>query len=86
MVSWWKAEGNASDAVGGNNGSSQRGATFAAGQVGRPSASTVSNDFVSISDSPAFTPTITVEAWVNARTLSGGADARSRLLESSHRA
>ena len=35
MVSWWPGDGNANDIQGGNNGTLQNGATFAAGKVGQ---------------------------------------------------
>src|SRR5262249_12489632 len=34
-VSWWPGDGNANDLTGGNNGTLQGGATFAAGNVGQ---------------------------------------------------
>lgn len=36
IVSWYKADGNANDSVGGNNGSLQGGATFGPGVTGQP--------------------------------------------------
>src|SRR4051812_47638717 len=35
LVSWWRAETNANDLAGGNNGTFQGGATLAAGKVGQ---------------------------------------------------
>src|SRR3954451_6419404 len=35
LVSWWRAEANANDIAGGNNGTLQGGATLAAGKAGQ---------------------------------------------------
>ena len=66
LVSWWRAEANGLDQVGGNNGVLLNGAGFDVGMVGqafRFNAS--SNSYVEVPDSPAlrFTNALTVECW-----------------------
>jgi hypothetical protein len=65
LVGWWPAEGNANDIIGGDNGTLQGGATFAAGKVGLGFRLDGTNGYVQIPDSDALKPTnVTVEAWV----------------------
>ncbi len=65
LVGWWPAEGNANDVIGGDNGSLQGGATFAAGKVGLGFRLDGTNGYVQIPDSDALKPAnVTVEAWV----------------------
>jgi len=66
LVSWWQAESNANDTVGGNNGALLNGASFAAGEVGQ-AFSLNGGGHVRIPDAPnlRFTTAMTVEAWVN---------------------
>ncbi len=67
LVSWWRAEGNASDFRGINNGTLQNGATFSMGKVGQAFSFDGVNDWVQISDSPSFTfntDEISVESWI----------------------
>jgi hypothetical protein len=73
LVSWYKAEGDASDAEGNNNGTLQ-GATFAPGLSGQAFSFNGSNDVsVPYSSSLALNP-FTVSVWVNlAKTPSGNA-------------
>ncbi len=79
MISWWPAEGNASDIYGTNSGSLQGGTTATApGLVGTCFTFDGTNSYVQIPDSPALQPTnLTVEAWVRFDNLdsigSGGA-------------
>jgi hypothetical protein len=66
LISWWPAEGNATDTVGGNNGSLVNGATFATGLVGQAFSFNGANQIVQIPDAPSLNPTnsLTLEAWV----------------------
>ncbi|MGH7127998.1 MAG: LamG-like jellyroll fold domain-containing protein, partial [Planctomycetaceae bacterium] len=68
-VSWWRAEGNATDAAGNNDGTLFNGATFAAGQSGQgwrfdspPFAS--NSDQILVADDPSLDlTTVTIDAW-----------------------
>ena len=65
LVGWWPAEGNASDIIGGDNGTLQGGTTFASGEVGQGFRLDGTNSYVQIPDSAALKPAnVTVEAWV----------------------
>ena len=70
LVGWWKAEGNANDATGSNNGVLRNGAAFAAGQVGQAFSLDGSNDYVDgLGTAPTFsfiqnTGIFTIEGWV----------------------
>lgn len=70
LVSWWRAEGNARDAVNNNDGSPTPGAGFVTGQVGR-----AFSGVVSIPDAPSLnftaTSSFTVELWAF-QTAAGG--------------
>ena len=71
-MSWYQAEGNAVDAVGGYHGVLQNGATFAPGRVGQAFNLDGVDDFVEVADSPQHTPaSITLEAWVKPDTVAG---------------
>jgi hypothetical protein len=71
LVSWWPAEGNANDIIGGNNGTLENGVTFAPGEVGQAFSFNGNGQSVVIPDSPSLdlTSTFTIEAWVNLATL-----------------
>jgi hypothetical protein len=72
LVSWWPAEGNAIDIVGGNNGTLINGAGFAPGEVGQAFAFNGVNQFVQVSNAPSLNPTneLTLEQWVNVSAYS----------------
>ena len=73
LVSWWRAEGNALDALGANNGTLQGGATFAPGEVGQAFSFNGSSSYVSAPDSPSLRPSsLTLEGWVNFNSLPTG--------------
>ena len=78
LVSWWPGDGNANDQTGGNNGTFQGGAAFAAGEVSQAFNFDGNAKYVQIGN-PAnlrMTTGITVAAWVNPRaihTVSAGA-------------
>ena len=72
MVGWWKAEGNALDSAGTNNGVLQGGAGYAAGEVGQAFSLDGSTGCVQIPDAPALQPaSLTLEAWVLFGSTSG---------------
>src|SRR5204862_3772869 len=67
LVSWWRAENNAADFTGSNNGILQNGTTFATGMVGQAFNLDGNDDFVDVPDSAsldAISSAITVEAWI----------------------
>jgi parallel beta-helix repeat protein len=66
-IDWYRAEGNANDSVGGNNGTLQGGATFAPGQVGKAFSFDGVNDTVDLGDVASLdTPgNFTFAAWIN---------------------
>jgi len=74
LVAWWRAEGDASDCMGNNNGSLMGGTSFAVGKVGQAFNFNGSNSYVLVSNSPSIEPTgpFTVEAWVNYLGFAGG--------------
>ncbi|MDO9068905.1 MAG: LamG domain-containing protein, partial [Deltaproteobacteria bacterium] len=67
LVSWWKAEGNAYDSVGGNHGTLQGGTTYATGQVGQAFSFDGVDDYVNVpySLSLELQDSITIVAWIN---------------------
>ncbi len=67
LVSWYRAEGDASDYAGGNNGTLLNGATFTAGKVGQAFLFDGVDDQVSVPHNADQNPgsNFTVEAWVN---------------------
>jgi uncharacterized GH25 family protein len=68
LSSWWKAEGNANDSEGLNNGT-LNGVTFAPGVVGQGFKFSGSS-FVSVPDSPTLRPAaITIDTWVRFDSL-----------------
>jgi hypothetical protein len=73
LVSWWRAEGDASDYAGTNNGILQGGVTFTPGRVGQAFGFNGTNSYVQVPSRSGLKPTgsFTVEAWVNYDTLFG---------------
>jgi Concanavalin A-like lectin/glucanases superfamily/Immunoglobulin domain/Immunoglobulin I-set domain/Cohesin domain len=71
QVGWWRAEGNAVDSAGGNNGVLSNGMAFAAGEVGQAFRFNGSNSFVLVPDAPALrlTNVLTAEFWVKRQQL-----------------
>ena len=66
LVSWWRAEGDANDTVGGLNGTLSNGVTFAAGKVGQAFSFDGANGFVQVGARPelVMSNAFTVEAWI----------------------
>lgn len=65
-ISWWRAEGDSEDAVGGEGGVLVNGAAFVPGKVGQAFSFDGVNDHVRVADRPGFhvTNALTLEAWV----------------------
>jgi serine/threonine protein kinase len=73
LVGWWRGEGNAKDSAGANNGTLLGEATFAPGKVGQAFSFDPESGTVVVPDSSSLqlTNELTIEAWINARSLSG---------------
>jgi len=76
LVSWWRAEGNGQDSVGGNHGAVEGSVTFAPGRVGQAfKFNGNQNDGINLGNVPAFdfTPdsSFTLEAWINPAVIQG---------------
>src|SRR5215831_524895 len=73
-VSWWRAEGNALDAAGGNSGTWVNGEAYAAGRVGQGFNFNGTNAGIHIPDdlSLRFTNAMTFEAWIYPRNPQRG--------------
>ena len=70
-MSWYRAEGDASDFVGGNHGTLMNGTTFIAGKVGQAFLFDGIDDRVEVANAPNLNPTtaVTLDAWVNPQAL-----------------
>ncbi|MFC1918348.1 LamG domain-containing protein [Chloroflexota bacterium] len=66
LISWWRAGGDATDAVGTNDGVLVNGASFADGKVGQAFSFDGTDQFVEVPDAPNLNPTeqLTMAAWV----------------------
>ena len=67
MVSWWPGDGDANDITGGNHGTLQNGATFAAGLVGQSFSFVGPDDIVRVPHSfnlNVGTGDVTIDAWM----------------------
>lgn len=76
IVSWWRAENDATDYVDDNHGVLMNGATFASGRVGQAFNLDGVNDFVRVPDSSLWAfgaSPFTVALWVNFDSIRGGA-------------
>jgi len=72
IISWWRAENDAKDAVGPNDGYLTNGATYAAGEVGQSFRLDGIGGYVVIPDSPSLRPaSVTMEAWVQIFSTNG---------------
>ena len=69
-VAWYRAEGNANDSLGTNNGTPQNGATFAPGFVGQAFSFDGVDDRIDVPASAALDLTVfTVEAWIKPNSV-----------------
>ncbi|MEI2727023.1 MAG: hypothetical protein V9H26_27045 [Verrucomicrobiota bacterium] len=73
IVSWWPGQNNASDKVDGNFGTPQGGVTYGVGKVGTAFNFSALNQKVVVPDASnlKFTNAMTVESWINPRSLGG---------------
>jgi hypothetical protein len=71
LLSWFRAEGNALDSLGENDGSLQNGATFAPGQVGQAFLLDGVDDFVRVPHAPGLSPpaSFTWTMWIHPASL-----------------
>ena len=66
LISHWKADGDPTDSVDGNNGTLLNGTTFGTGIKGQAFSFDGNNDYVRIPDSPNLNPSnVTVGFWFN---------------------
>ncbi len=73
-LSWWKAEGNASDAMNLNPGSLQGGITFTPGKVGQAFSLDGIDDHVVVNYNPSLDPgtgSFSLDAWVKTSKSTG---------------
>jgi Ca2+-binding RTX toxin-like protein len=72
LVSWYKGEGNAEDAIGLNSGTLVNGVAFAPGKVGQAFSFDGVDDYVDLGNPASLDipGSLTVEAWVSYETLS----------------
>jgi uncharacterized repeat protein (TIGR01451 family) len=71
-VAWWQAEGNATDLVGGNNGTGAGGVSYVAGTVGQSFNFDGTTGSVSVPDAPALRPqSLTIEGWIKIHDVTG---------------
>lgn len=74
LVSWWPGDGDASDIIGGNEGSALYSADFVPGKVGSAFRLDGVDDRVQVADSPSLdiTGDITLDAWFRSDGPNGG--------------
>jgi hypothetical protein len=66
IISWWPGDGDATDSVGGNNGTLHGGVTFAVGEVGQAFNLNGVNAYVDFGSAPALNvQDFTLDAWVS---------------------
>ncbi|MDO8948321.1 MAG: LamG-like jellyroll fold domain-containing protein [Desulfocapsaceae bacterium] len=71
LVSWWRAEGDANDTMGTNNGTLHNGTTFTTGKVGQGFSFDDIDDYIVIANGivPKTARDFTLEAWVYLESL-----------------
>ena len=75
LVGWWRAESNANDSVGGNNGTLYGNVSYASGKVGQAFVFGGSGSYVGLNNTAALQlQDFSIEAWVQRGTLNPPAD------------
>ena len=69
LVSWWKAENNGYDSVGGNHGTAMNGATYAAGKIDQAFSFDGVDDYVQTNYNFPFTSDFTIGVWVKPQQM-----------------
>ncbi len=68
LVSWWRAEGNANDSIGTNNGTSTGGITYTNGEVGQAFVFNNTTSYIPVPASPSLNigtnNGFTIECWI----------------------
>jgi hypothetical protein len=67
LVSWWPGNGDATDVVGGHNGTLEGTVSFAAAEVGQGFSFDNVDDIVAVPDDPTYSPgtdSFSIDAWV----------------------
>ncbi len=73
LISWYRSQNNAVDALNANNGTLQNGATFAAGKVGQGFSFDGIDDFVQLPSNSSLNPvSTTVEGWIKPESGANG--------------
>jgi hypothetical protein len=74
LVSWWPAEGDGLDLIGGNRGVLHSGTTFAPGIVGQAFRFDGRNDGINVADSEnlKITDSLTISAWISVASFPQG--------------
>ena len=70
LVGWWPGDGNLNDIKGGNDGTLQGGATFAAGEVGQAFSFDGDNDYVGVPGTFGGGSEVTIDAWIRTEAVS----------------
>jgi opacity protein-like surface antigen len=73
LVSWWPGDGSADDIANGNDGTLQKGTTFAQGMVGQAFSLDGVDDYVQVPHHPSLNPAsaLTIEAWIHSASTEG---------------
>ena len=74
LVSWWRAESDATDSAGSNHGALMSGAGFDSGEVGQAFSFDGVSAYVEVPPNPVLNPagSFSLEAWIYALPHSGG--------------
>ena len=74
LVSWWRAEGDAADSAGGNNGALVNGAAFSTGEAGQAFSFNGTSAYVEVPSSPDLNPpgSLSLDAWIYRQPQNGG--------------
>src|SRR4051812_4127889 len=73
LLHWWKADGDAADLVGANNGTLAGNSAFVTGRDGQAFSFDGDDDYVTIPDDPSHYPpgSFTVDAWAATTVATG---------------